>query len=62
VAQSLINAGLHMARCQATEHDDERDQDPDEAPETPLDEPSPTPVQDPPPEPDEKGPYVVHAR
>ena len=38
---------------------DERDQDSDEAPETPLDEPRPPRVQDPPPQPDQKGPYVV---
>ena len=37
----------------------ERDDDNDEAPETPLDEPRPAPVQDPPPQPDTKGPYVV---
>ena len=40
---------------------DERDQDSDEAPETPLDEPRPPRVQDPPPQPDQKGPYVVQA-
>jgi hypothetical protein len=39
--------------------EDERDQDPDEAPETPTDEPSPPRVQDPPPQPDSQGPYVV---
>jgi hypothetical protein len=39
--------------------DDERDRDPDEAPETPLDEPRPPRVEDPPPQPDPKGPYVV---
>lgn len=38
----------------------ERDEDPDEAPETPLDEPPPAPVEDPPREPGEdRGPYVV---
>jgi hypothetical protein len=37
----------------------ERDDDKDEAPETPLDEPRPPRVQDPPPQPDTKGPYVV---
>jgi hypothetical protein len=62
VAQSLIIAGFRMAWCQEEEHDDERNQDPDEAPETPLDEPTPLPVQDPPPQPDQKGPYVVRAR
>jgi hypothetical protein len=41
--------------------DDGRDNEPDEAPETPLDEPRPPRVQDPPPQPDQKGPYVVHA-
>jgi len=40
---------------------DERDQDSDEAPETPLDEPRPPRIQDPPPQPDQKGPYVVQA-
>jgi hypothetical protein len=40
---------------------DPRDNDADEAPETPLDEPRPPRVQDPPPQPDQKGPYVVHA-
>jgi general stress protein YciG len=48
--------GVHWAG-----EDDERDPDPDEAPETPLDEPRPTQVQDPPPEPNQKGPYVVQA-
>jgi len=38
---------------------DERDEDSDEAPETPLDEPRPPRVEDPPPQPDQKGPYVV---
>ena len=38
---------------------DPRDNDGDEAPETPLDEPRPPRVQDPPPQPDQKGPYVV---
>ena len=37
----------------------ERDNDDDEAPETPLDETRPPRVQDPPPQPDTKGPYVV---
>jgi hypothetical protein len=37
----------------------EDDDQPDEAPETPLDEPSPPRIQDPPPQPDKKGPYVV---
>jgi hypothetical protein len=40
---------------------DPRDNDSDEAPETPLDEPRPPRVQDPPPQPDQKGPYVVDA-
>ena len=35
------------------------DDNPPEAPETPLDEPRPPHVDDPPPEPDQKGPYVV---
>jgi hypothetical protein len=41
---------------------DRRDEDSDEAPETPLDEPPPPHVEDPPPEPDAKGPYVVAGR
>ena len=45
----------------STGNDDERDPDPDEAPETPLDEQRPPQVQDPPPQPNQKGPYVVHA-
>jgi hypothetical protein len=40
----------------------DRDDDGDEAPETPLDEPRPPRVQDPPPQPDTKGPYVVSTR
>ena len=40
--------------------DEERDGDPDEAPETPPDEPRPPRVDDP-PQPERKGPYVVHA-
>jgi uncharacterized protein len=40
---------------------DEREPEPDEAPETPLDEPRPPKVQDPPPQPNQKGPYVVQA-
>jgi hypothetical protein len=39
--------------------DDERDQDTDDTPETPLDEPRPPRIQDPPTQPDQKGPYVV---
>ncbi len=39
--------------------DRERDDDMNEAPETPTDEPRPPRVEDPPSEPDEKGPYVV---
>jgi len=38
---------------------DNEDQDPGEAPETPLDEPRPPRVQDPPPQPGQQGPYVV---
>ena len=38
---------------------DERDRDPDEAPETPLDEPPPQPVRDPPGPHEPEGPYVV---
>jgi hypothetical protein len=41
--------------------DQERDQDTDDTPETPLDEPRPPRIQDPPPQPDEKGPYVVRS-
>jgi len=41
---------------------DERDEDSDEAPETPLDEPRPPRVEDPPPQPDQKGPYVVQGK
>ena len=40
---------------------DDRDEDSDESPETPLDEPRPPRVEDPPPQPDQKGPYVVRA-
>ena len=43
------------------EPDDDRDQEPEETPETPLDEPSPIPMQDPPAEPEQKGPLVVSA-
>jgi len=39
----------------------ERDQDPDEAPETPLDEPRPPRIEDPPPESGPKGPLAVYA-
>jgi hypothetical protein len=46
-----------MARCQ---EDPRNDDEPDEAPETPLDEPSPPRVEDPPAEPDPV-PYVVSA-
>ncbi len=41
---------------------DPRDQEPDEAPETPLDEPRPPRIQDPPPQPEQKGPYTVRAQ
>jgi hypothetical protein len=37
----------------------DREQDPDEAPETPLDEPRPPRIQDPPPQPGPEGPYVA---
>jgi hypothetical protein len=40
-------------------NDEDRDEDEDDTPETPLDEPRPPKVEDPPSEPDEKGPYVV---
>ncbi len=39
--------------------DDDKEEDSDEAPETPLDEPRPPRIQDPPPQPEQKGPYVV---
>ena len=42
--------------------DPERDEEPDEAPETPLDEPRPPRIEDPPAQPDRKGPYVVHGQ
>ncbi len=40
-------------------HKDGNEDDPDEAPETPLDEPPPDPVKDPPPDDTPKAPYVV---
>ena len=45
----------------STQHGDEgrKNEDPDEARETPADEPSPLPVQDPPPEGQPEPPYVV---
>ena len=39
----------------------ERDQDPDEAPETPLNEERPPRVEDPPPETEPRGPFAVYA-
>jgi hypothetical protein len=39
----------------------ERDEDPDEAPETPWNEERPPRVEDPPPEPQPKGPFAVYA-
>jgi hypothetical protein len=44
-----------------TEHDDEKDRDPEDTPETPPDEPRPPRIEDPPPQPDVQGPYVVSA-
>jgi hypothetical protein len=44
-----------------TQHDDEKDRDEDDSPETPPDEPRPPRVEDPPPQPDGQGPYVVSA-
>jgi hypothetical protein len=61
VAQTLIIDGVLMANGYPPADDDERDDEGDETPETPLDEPPPTPVQDPPPQPDPQGPYVVMA-
>ena len=46
----------------APDRPNDRDEDSDEAPETPLDEPRPPRVQDPPPQPEHKGPYVVQAQ
>jgi hypothetical protein len=46
-----------MGWCRFDAQDDS-EEDPDEAPETPLDEPPPTRVEDPPPQPDQR-PYVV---
>ena len=43
-------------------NDQERDNDTDDTPETPLDEPRPPRIEDPPPQPDQKGPYVVRNR
>ena len=40
-------------------HDIDRDEIPDESPETPLDEPRPPRIQDPSPEPEPQPPYVV---
>lgn len=45
--------------CGDDEQDRDRDDEPDEAPETPLDEPRPPHVEDPPAEPGNNGPYVV---
>ena len=60
---SMMRSGRHHRSLHATEPPDddrdERDQDPDESPETPTDEPRPARVQDPPPQPDSQGPYVV---
>ena len=42
--------------------EDERDDDRDETPDTPLDEPEPVPVRDPPPQLDDQGPFVVADR
>src|SRR5262245_15370936 len=50
-----------MANGYPPASDDERDDEGDDTPETPLDEPPPTPVQDPPPQPDPEGPYAVRA-
>ena len=70
MAQTLISLGpmgIHPARASTAfvfatknEADDrKRDEDMNEAPETPTDEPRPPRVEAPPSEPDEKGPYVV---
>ena len=59
MAQTLIIDGVLMANGYPPASDDERDDEGEDTPETPLDEPPPTPVQDPPPQPDPQGPYVV---
>ena len=60
---SMMRFGRQRRRLRATGpldgRGDERDQDPDESPETPTDEPSPARVQDPPAQSDSQGPYVV---
>ena len=53
----VVGADSKWASGNPNEQD--KDEDTDEAPETPLDEPRPPRVQDPPPQPDQKGPYVV---
>jgi hypothetical protein len=50
-----------LALDERDKRDGDRDDDSNEAPETPLDEPRPPRVQDPPPQPDTKGPYVVQS-
>ena len=53
-------ASTAFAFANRNEEDDrQRDEDTNDAPETPTDEPRPPRVEDPPSEPDEKGPYVV---
>lgn len=59
VAQTLIFAGV-MERRLGSKDEKDRDQDGNDAPETPTDEPRPPHVQDPPPQPDKNAPYVVH--
>ena len=53
---------MHVEAVEPGDHP-ERDDEPDEAPDTPLDEPPPPPVEDPPVEPgDDRGPYVVRPK
>ena len=54
--------GVDTQTFKVEDDDPDRENDTDEAPETPLDEPRPPRVQDPPPQPSQKGPYVVRNR
>ncbi len=56
----MESAAVVGSELNPNDRQDDDDQ-PDEAPETPLDEPAPPHVEDPPVEPGGKAPYVVRA-
>ena len=66
MAQPLIDSPsvqpfMTVATTQYNDDPPRPQEEPDEAPETPIDDPAPVPVQDPPAEPDQP-PYVVRTR